>query len=89
MADMNRNQAGLALGLLFAAMHALWVAAVGIGVGKPFLNWLHGLHFVSNPYTVTAFDPVTAAVGIVAAFISGYVIGWAFAFAWNWLEPRV
>ncbi|MDY6777965.1 MAG: hypothetical protein SVU32_04810 [Candidatus Nanohaloarchaea archaeon] len=83
MTEINTNRAGLTLGILFGACHTLWIAAVGLGAGKLFLDLLHSIHFVSNPYTVTGFDPVTAVAGIIAAFASGYVIGWISAWVWN------
>lgn len=88
MSDMKKNQAGLALGTLFGACHTLWVVAVGLGFEGIFLDWLHSIHFVTSPYTVTGFNLVTGLVGIVGAFVAGYVIGWVFAWIWNWLGKQ-
>lgn len=80
---VDRNQAGIALGMLFGLMHALWVAAVGAGFGQPVTNILESGHFLSSTYTTTAFDPVTAATGIVGAAVTGYLIGWIFIYIYN------
>lgn len=80
------NRAGLALGTLFAAMHALWIVAVWRGAGAWFLDGLHGYHFVTNPYTLTAFDAGTALIGVAGAFVSGYVLGFGALLLWKLFE---
>jgi len=82
--DINRNQAGIALGLLFGVWHALWEVAVAVGSADLLLDWLHGAHFISNPYTLSKISLGTALLGIIGAFVSGYVLGWVFALFWNW-----
>ena len=82
--DIDRNQAGIALGLLFGVWHALWEIAVAVGAAGPLLDWLHGAHFVSNPYTLSKFSLGAALLGVIGAFASGFVIGWVFALFWNW-----
>lgn len=81
--NMSWNRAGLSLGLLFAAMHAAWLVLVAAGLAEPALNLMLEAHLVAFQYSALPFDPVTAILGVLGAFASGYVIGAAFAFLWN------
>lgn len=73
------NRAGLALGMLFAAMHLLWVIAVALGWGQSLLAASFRYHFIETSNTVGTADAGTALVGIVLAFVSGYIVGGVFA----------
>ncbi len=74
------NTAGISLGTVFAAMHLLWITAVWAGIGQPVVDAVESAHFLSSTYTVSAFDPLTALLGIAGAFITGYATGWAFVY---------
>lgn len=76
----NKKQAGIALGALFALMHTLWVAAVGLGFGQTIINVLESGHFLSLTYSTTTFEPVSAGLGIISAAATGYAIGWIFVY---------
>jgi len=77
------NKLGLVLGFFFAIIHALWVLAVGIGIGQSFLDWIMPRHFIDMAYGVLPFSFVTALVIIIAAFVTGYLAGWLFTLLWN------
>lgn len=83
------RQTGITLGTLFGLMHALWVAAVGLGLGQPIVNMLESGHFLSSSYTVTAFEPVTALTGILGAAISGYAIGWLSVYIYRFTGKKL
>ncbi len=76
----------LVLGVFVALMHAIWMLVVYLGLGQLYLDWILGLHLVSNPYMVMPFDFGTALWLIVFTFLVGYVMGWAFALIWNKLH---
>lgn len=82
----DQNRGGLVLAIIFAATHVAWVGIVWSGAGQAVLDSLHGYHFVANPYELAAVDPVTSLVGIVGAFVSGYVLGFVAVLLWNLFE---
>ncbi len=85
MADqINPKRAAITLGTLAAVLHFLWAIVVASGLGQQLVTWKLGIHFLSNPYTVTTINVMTAVVMIVAAFAGGAVLGWVLAAAWNW-----
>lgn len=85
----NPNQAGLTLGILFAILHILWIIAIGIGFGQRLVDWAHSIHFVECQHTILSVSAGTAIIGIITAFISGYILGWLFAVLWNWFGKKI
>ncbi len=84
MADkLNPKRTAVTLATFAALLHLLWVVFVAAGFGQWLVNFKLGLHFLSAPLTVTAFDPLTAFIGVALAFLVGYVVGWFFAWVWN------
>jgi hypothetical protein len=81
--EINKNQLGLTLGIVFTILHVLWVIAVLVGLGKIIADWMHIVHFISETHTITAVSLGNVAIGIIIAFVSGYVLGWVFAALWN------
>lgn len=86
--QFNKNQTGLTLGTLSGLMHLLWVIAVALGMGQVLANWSHNAHFLTDMHSLGAFNFGTAVVGVISAWVSGYVIGWVFAMLWNWLGAK-
>jgi len=84
--ELNKNQVGLLVGCFMALFHALWSLLVATGLAQAFLDWIYGLHFLSNPFVVEPFNLVTAVTLVVVVFIFGYLFGWLFAFLWNKLR---
>ena len=80
---MNINKTGLALGVFFAVVHALWLLAVLMGVGQWYLDFVFGLHILSNPFAVLNFSWGSAIGLLIVTFVSGYVFGAIFAWVWN------
>ncbi len=87
--EINKNQLGLTLGIVFAILHAAWVVIVGIGLGQSLIDRLHSVHFLSDVHNIISFSLGTALIGIIIAFISGYVFGWLFAVLWNWFGKKL
>ncbi len=83
---LKTGTTALVLGLFFALMHAVWMLMIFLGIAKWYLNWIFGLHLLTNPYGVLPFNFGTALMLIVVTFIVGYVMGWVFAIIWNRLH---
>lgn len=84
---INKNKAGLVVGLSVALWHLIWSLLVAFGVAQEIINWIFRLHFIQPPYTITAFSISTALMLILVTFLSGFVMGWVFGALWNWLHP--
>ena len=85
---INKNKAGLVVGSLMGLWHLMWVLLVAFGEAQAIINWIFRLHFIQPPYTITAFNLLTAVTLIVVTFIIGFVIGWLFGAIWNWMHYR-
>ncbi len=88
MAKLNKNKVGLATGIFFAILHAVWTLAVLVGVAGVYLNWILPLHFIELLIGVTTFNITNALILVVMAFIGGYVAGWFYALCWNWVAKK-
>ena len=90
MKKIDKNKAGLALGILFALIHAVWAVAVLISrTGmQSFLNWVMSLHFLSMTIIVEPFNFVNAILLVIITFVFGYVFGWIFAGILNWIYKK-
>ncbi|MBI4440405.1 hypothetical protein HY638_05520 [Candidatus Woesearchaeota archaeon] len=86
---LNKTQFGLALGTLFGALHLLWVISVGGKIAQGLVDYWHGVHFLTEVHTIGAFSIGPAIIGVIIAFISGYVLGWVFAALVNWYGKKV
>lgn len=76
----------LVLGLFVALMHAVWMLMIYFGVAQLYMNWIFGLHLISNPFIVLPFSFGSALMLIVFTFIVGYIMGLVFAWIWNRLH---
>ena len=82
------NTAGLALGTFLGLVHALWALLVAMDLAQALVEWAFALHFMSNPYTIQAFNFGTAVVLVAFTFIVGYAGGWVLATVWNWAMKK-
>lgn len=80
---LNANKLGLVLGILFALIHFLWILLVSSGFAKQLMDYALSLHFMSDVYSIGAFNFGTAVMLLIFTFVSGYVLGFAFALIWN------
>ncbi|MFA5019883.1 MAG: DUF5676 family membrane protein [Candidatus Pacearchaeota archaeon] len=87
---MNKNKLGLAVGILFAIIHAVWALAVLIipGALQSFLNWVFKLHSLEPIWIITSFNFLNAIFLVVVTFIIGFIIGWVFAWVHNLLHKK-
>lgn len=80
---INKNKAGLSLGITFAVFHSAWLILSLVGIGHLWFRWMHELHFMKANYEMLSFDLLTALLGIGATFVTGYLVGWVFGLVWE------
>ena len=85
---MKESRSALIVGIFAALIHLVWSVLVMVGLAKPYLDFILGLHFLNNPYTVSAFNITKAAMLVAITFVLGYLMGWVFAIIWNRLHKR-
>ncbi len=83
MHKLNTHKVGLTLGLFVGLLHLVWALVVGLGFAESKLSFALGMHFLSNPFTVTSFSWGGALILVVLSSVGGYIIGNVFAFIWN------
>lgn len=74
---------GFALGLLFAAFHAIWAMLVWAGAAQPLMDFIFHLHMIKPPYVIEPFNIGTAAALVLVTGAIGFVSGWFFGVLWN------
>ncbi len=84
--DLNPHGVGLAVGGVLGIWHLLWGGMVMLGMGQTLLDWVYWLHFLNNPFHVSAFDPVRTVMLAAVTFGFGYGFGWVFSYLWNSLK---
>ena len=82
---LDKNKVGLSLGIFLAIFHAAWALMVAVmsGTLQSFLDWIFLLHSIKPVWILTSFSLVNSVLLVIVTFISGYVLGWVFAFAHN------
>lgn len=88
MAELNKNQVGLTIGIFAAVCHLVWTVAVAIGIQKA-VDWILLLHSIKLDIVLTSVVILNAVILIVLAFIGGYIFGWVFAAIYNWTGKKV
>ncbi len=76
----------MVFGVFMAFVHVVWMLMVFFGLAQWYLNWILGLHLITNPFVVMPFNIMTAVWLIIFTFVVGYVGGWIFANIWNGLH---
>ncbi len=77
------KQAGLSLGLTFAAGHFAWNVLVALS-GGGIIGYALALHHIGGvAATALPLDAVNLVLGTVLAFVSGAFFGALFATIWN------
>lgn len=84
----DKNKTGIAFGAFIALWHLLWSVLVVAGLAQGLINFIYMVHFLNNPFTVSAFNITTALTLIIVTAIVGYVFGWVFAYIWNWAHKK-
>jgi len=88
MTHLDVGRTGLAFGIFFGGLHAVWAGVVAAGWGQPLLDLIFTLHFIEPPFRVAAFRLETAALLVGLTFSIGGLSGMAFAAGWNLLARR-
>ena len=88
MTKLDKNHVGLATGVFFAILHAVWSLTVLAGIAGTYVNWILPLHFIEMLVGIAAFDITKALILVVLAFVGGYVAGWFYALCWNWFAKK-
>lgn len=83
---LRASGTAMVFGSFIALLHLIWMIMVYLGVAKWYLDWVLGLHLLTNPYKVLPFSFTAAITLIIFTFVVGYVAGWVFAFIWNKLH---
>lgn len=83
---LKSGPTALVFGFFMSLVHLVWMIMIFFGVAQWYLNWIFGLHLLTNPYKVLPFSFSAAIMLLVFTFVVGYVAGWVFAFIWNRLH---
>ncbi len=83
MKKLSEHQTGLVLGAFFGLMHVVWALVVYLGFAQVWLDFMFGLHFLKNPFVVSAFDMQKAVMLVAVTAGVGYAAGFVFAKVWN------
>lgn len=83
MNQVNVNKVGLVFAGLMAMAHALWAIMILIGVAKPFMDWILGLHFLNFQYSLYPFAWGSALLLVIVTGVIGYVMGLVLGWFWN------
>lgn len=87
---LDKNRAGLTLGIFFMLLHSLWVFMIAISAQfiQGMLGWIFSIHFLKPVLLVTKFSLGNAFLLVILTFVCGYAIGWVFAAIWNLLNKK-
>lgn len=80
---LDEHTVGLVVGATAGLWHLVWAILVFLGFAQALLDWIYGIHFLDNPFTVGNFELGRAVVLVVVTSIVGYVAGWVFSAIWN------
>ncbi len=83
MSKVSAHKVGLVSGGMFAILHIVWAAMVLLGMAKPFLDWILGLHFLNFQYSVGSFVLLKALSLFVVTAVIGYIVGYILGWLWN------
>lgn len=79
-------QVGLYTGLLLAVVHAVWALMVFLGWAQPFMTFVLGLHFLSNPYIFKQFVLGNAVELVIFVFVFWFILGYLATICWNKMQ---
>lgn len=80
---INKNKAGLVMGIFFGFFHLLWSGGVALGFAQPMLDFVYRIHFLSNPMVVAPFGLKRLVALLVITTLVGYIAGWVLAWLFN------
>lgn len=82
----NPFQVGIYCGVVFAVVHAIWALMVFLGWASPFMTFVLGLHFLSNPYMIAPFSLGNALMLVVFVFVIWFILGYVGTIYWNRMQ---
>ncbi|MBI5613428.1 hypothetical protein HY947_00730 [Candidatus Gottesmanbacteria bacterium] len=85
---VSPHMLGFVVGIVIASLHLVWSLLVVAGLAKSFLDWIFGMHFLSNPFAIRSFDATVAMTLLLVTFSVGYLVGWFVGFLWNSLAKK-
>lgn len=85
---VNATKAGLIVGSFLGIWHLVWGLLVLMGVAQALLDFIFSIHFLSNPYIMQPFSFWFALELIIVTSALGFVVGWFFAFLWNYFHEK-
>lgn len=86
MTSLNAHKTGLVVGSFFGFMHIVWSLMVAIGLVRPWIDFISGLHFLEISYTMKPFQLGNAFLLVVVTAVIGYIVGLVFSTIWNKLQ---
>ena len=81
----NKTRVGLFFGVAYGLCHLSWILLLAFGWAQPMMDWLMPMHFINITYTLSEVAAGKAVLGIVMAFVWGFVDGFIIAALWNWI----
>ena len=85
MTHIDPNRLGVVAAVMLTAWHGVWLVLVATGQAQRVADFVLRMHQMKSEVVVEAFDPLMAALLLVATAILGYVGGAATAALWNCL----
>lgn len=85
---INVNRAGLIFGAFLGLFHLVWAIMVAVGFAQAILDFIYGIHFLNNPFTVASFEVGTAALLVLVTAVTGYVLGVVLAWLCNLINKK-
>ncbi len=84
MQKFNANKTGLAFGLFLGGWHLVWSVLVFTGLGQVLWDFVLWAHMIHLQFVIGPFDLFASLCLIAFTSVSGYVMGYTIAWAWNW-----
>jgi multisubunit Na+/H+ antiporter MnhC subunit len=85
MTHIDPNRLGVVAAVMLTAWHGVWLVLVATGQAQRVADFVLRMDQMKSEVVVEAFDPLMAALLLVATAILGYVGGAAAAALWNCL----
>ena len=80
---MNVKKVSLTVGAFAGLLHLVWSIMIAFGWAQAYMDFVLGMHSLSNPYVVSSFSLGRSVGLIVLTSIVGYVVGAIFATIFN------
>ncbi|MFA5009725.1 MAG: hypothetical protein WC553_00640 [Patescibacteria group bacterium] len=85
---LNGHHVGMVLGAFAVVVHIIWTIMIALGIGQTWMDWIFGLHMITNPITVITFSWGTAVLLWIVVLVVGYILGHIFAWVHNLIHKK-